>query len=43
MASYHCDNWTVVETEWGVKIDDLDTGSGAQEDSVGFRDLVGNV
>ena len=36
MESYHGDNGKIVETEWGVKIDDLDTGSGAQEDSVGF-------
>ena len=26
----------VFETEWCLKIDDLDTGSEAQEDSVGF-------
>ena len=36
MENYHGDNEKIVETEEDVMIDDLDTGSEAQEDSVGF-------
>ena len=36
MENYHGDNEKIVETEEDVMIDDLDAGSGAQEDSVGF-------
>ena len=37
MENYHGDNEKIVETEEDVMIDDLDTGSEAQEDSVGFQ------